>query len=408
MTTSQQKIEVGQYYVLGYTVAEIEKKTGVSHGNICGITKDFESGKLQIPGLPSEEVSALRQLSLQLKKTGLAPAQGLLGVSFFGRCTDLGIAPSQLDQWADLVKTVSPSGFPVIDFLEAALYLHELEKTEKLSFQEIIQKYSDIADNKSHLENEIASLDDKRAKLDAQVSSLNSEVVKLQGTKAELSAQTKLSEGELKKSMEATVADKGVRGYLKTEIQGLSKKKAALESEIGGREESLNVLKELGLSEAHLLQLKNIVGGIAAKQGLGPEQIKINFFGALGEFGGLPELIKAAEDEKQHVQDLKTKAATLAGEIASLETQRAGLVGEVKSSAAKAAEGIQQAGEKAVLTIGQCVGNIETGLKALMEDTILTGLAIGKETEMQKTAGKSAEQLDHVVEEIKLRAARRL
>jgi hypothetical protein len=66
------KLEVARCYILGLPYKQIEDETGVSHGSIVNIVKDIESGKLNVPGAPSDQVNDLRQLSLDLKKKGLS------------------------------------------------------------------------------------------------------------------------------------------------------------------------------------------------------------------------------------------------------------------------------------------------------------------------------------------------
>ncbi len=83
------RLEVAQYYLMGLTYGEIEAKTGVSHDSIANIVQDLESGKIDIPGTPFDQVNDLRQLSLDLKKKGLTPSQALLGVSLFERLREL-------------------------------------------------------------------------------------------------------------------------------------------------------------------------------------------------------------------------------------------------------------------------------------------------------------------------------
>jgi len=79
--SSEIKIEVARLFILNHSYAEIEKKTGVSHGSISTITKQLLAGQLIIPGVPSEEINNLHQLLIELKKKGLEPSQALLGTT---------------------------------------------------------------------------------------------------------------------------------------------------------------------------------------------------------------------------------------------------------------------------------------------------------------------------------------
>ena len=86
----ENRLEVARLYLRGNTYKEIETETGLSHGSISNIVNKLLSGQLVIPGVPSDEVSDLHQLSVDLKKKGLEPSQALLGLnlviySFNGR-----------------------------------------------------------------------------------------------------------------------------------------------------------------------------------------------------------------------------------------------------------------------------------------------------------------------------------
>jgi len=138
------RLEVAMLYLRANTYTEIEKKTGVSHGSISTIMNELLSGQLVIPGVPSDEVSDLHQLSVGLKKKNLEPSQALLGLTLFMKFNELGIVPSQFDQWAELVKVFAPDDFSAKDFFEAALHLHKIEEATGKPFQEIAQEYTGL------------------------------------------------------------------------------------------------------------------------------------------------------------------------------------------------------------------------------------------------------------------------
>ena len=123
--TRTKRLEVAHYYLLGYTYREIEAETGISHGSIANIVSDIENGDLNIPGTAFDQVNDLRQLSFDLKKSGLKPSQALLGITFLKRLRDLQIIPEQLDALAELIKKFLPPNFPVKEFFEAAKRLSE-------------------------------------------------------------------------------------------------------------------------------------------------------------------------------------------------------------------------------------------------------------------------------------------
>jgi len=103
--TRAKRLEVAHYYLLGYTYREIEEETGISHGSIANIVSEIENGSLTIPGTSFDQVNDLRQLSFDLKKSGLKPSQALLGITFLKKLQDLPITPEKI---LKALKTNSP------------------------------------------------------------------------------------------------------------------------------------------------------------------------------------------------------------------------------------------------------------------------------------------------------------
>jgi hypothetical protein len=95
------KLEVAQYYILGYPYSDIENRADVSHGSVVNIVKELEDGKLTVPGTTFDQVNDLRQLSFDLKKKGLEPSQALLGLLLFERLQTLEITPELVDKWSE-------------------------------------------------------------------------------------------------------------------------------------------------------------------------------------------------------------------------------------------------------------------------------------------------------------------
>src|SRR4030043_1890113 len=163
------KLEVAQYYLLGYTYGEIEELTGVSHGSIVNISRDIDNGRLVIPGTAFDQVNDLRQLSFDLKKKGLEPSQALLGLQIFERLKDLGITPELLDKWAELVKTLAPAEFPAKDFFEVALRLRDLEKRADKPFDILAEEYKKLQDGSEKLKKEVDSLRQSKQEFSTEV-----------------------------------------------------------------------------------------------------------------------------------------------------------------------------------------------------------------------------------------------
>jgi len=403
----EKKLEVARLYLLGDTHAEIEEKVGISHGSISNIIKELLVGKLTIPGVASDQVNDLHQLSVDLTKKGLEPSQALLGITMFERFSELGIVPFQLDQWSQLVKLYAPEDITAKDFFEAALNLRKLEEAEGKPFQEFKQEYTGMQQKVVEKKSEVDSLDVKKKSLTGEVESLKSEVSALENKREEVKSLFEAESAGLEQAKAMVTAAKEEHARLEGEIGDLLKQKDKLSSEVGSKEESLIKLEEIGLSEEDLLHLRNLVEGMAEKDNISADQIKDEFFSALGQFGTFSGLKKAAQEEAEALQDMAKKKASLVGEVVELENRRTVLQGEVGKSASAAAEQIREAGEEAVSAIRQEADAIREEMKSILEDTLVAGLAVGETGAMQKRGEEAGKELQELVVEVKRRLEER-
>jgi len=399
----EKRLDIARYYLLGSTYAEIEKKTGVSHGSVANVIKELETGQLTIPGVPSDQVGDLHQLSLDLAKKGLEPSQALLGITLFVRLTELGVMPSQVDQWSKLVKICAPDDFPAKDFFEAALHLHKLEEAEGKPFQNVAEEYAILKQKTGELGTEVDSLDKKKKELAEEMEFLTSEVSALESQRDEVKSSVGIESAKVEETKAMVAAAKEELSQLKKVVEDLQKKKVELCSEVGGKEESLIKLKEMGFSEESLLHLRNVVEGMAKKEGVSPEQVEDRFFSALGYFGDLSGLQKAVQEEAKVLQGTIKQKASLAGEIAELEARRAALQAEVGESASAAAEQIREAAEEAVSIIRQEADSIREEVKSILEDTLAAGVAVGEMMVVQKEGEEAGKELRQLVGEVERR-----
>jgi len=397
----ENRLEVAMLYLRGNTYKEIETKTGLSHGSISNIVNKLLSGQLVIPGVPSDEVSDLHQLSVDLKKKNLEPSQALLGLTLFKRFNELGIEPTQFDHWAKLVEMYSPDDFPAKDFFEAALNLHKLEEAENKPFQEIAQEYASMLQKVGEIRDEVDSLNVKKKGLAGEVESLTSEVSILEHKKEEVKSSLEAQSAELEQAKATVAVAKEEHAQLSGEIKDLIKKKDELQSELGSKEESLIKLKTIGLSEKDLLHLVKLLAGMAEGENVDADQVKDEFFLSLDQFKNYSGLHKAVEEEGENLQATVKQKAFVMGEIEELENRKATLQAEVENTASGAAKMIHEAGVEAIASIRQETGLIKEELTSILEKTLVTGLAVGEAEVLQKKGEKAGKELEDLIVEVK-------
>jgi chromosome segregation ATPase len=396
----EKKLEVARLYLLGYTYEKIEEESKVSHGSIANIVKELLAGKLIIPGVPADKVNDLHQLSIVLVKKGLDPSQALLGITLFERFSELGIEPSQLDRWSEQVELYAPEDITAKDFFQAALHLHELEEAEGKPFQEFEQEYIGMQQKMVEMGSEVDSLYEKKEGLAGEVESLKSEVGTLKNEREEIKSAVEAESAELEQAESVVTSAKEERAQLEVEIEKLKKKRDELNLEVGAKEQSLEKLKKIGLSEEDLLHLSNLVEAMAEKENIDADQVKDEFFSALGQFVTFSGLKKATQEKAKELEDMAEQKASLTGEVVELKSRRAALKAEVSQSASAAAEQIKEAGEEAVSAIQQEADAIREEVKSILGDVLDAGLAVGEMRGMLKQGEEAGKELEELVEKI--------
>jgi len=397
------KIEVAQYYILGYPYGDIENRAGVSHGSIVNIVKEIEGGKLTVPGVPIDQVNDLRQLSFDLKKKGLEPSQALLGISFFERFQQLGIVPEHLSRWSELVKTFAPADFPAKDLFDEAMRLHELEESEGKPFEELAGEYKSLSERTEQLTTQANLLEKKKAGLSQEVESVAAQVATLERTTKELQDGVDIQEAKLQelKSMVREAEQEKVQ--LHKEVKELNGRVVRLSSEVDGKEESLRRFSDIGFSDQDLLRLRSLLEKMAKKEGTQANQVKETLFRALDYFGGLSELQKTADEETETIKKLRNEKSFLTGEITELENRKATLQGEIHESTSLASQAIQDASEEAVAQIRQEADAIRKQLKVTLADILAARTAVAEMKATQRKSEESCQELDDFLKEVKNR-----
>lgn len=387
------KYEVADYYLLGYSYGEIEAETGVSHGSIANIVQELESGRLTVAGTSLDRVSDLRQLSLDLRKKGLQPSQALLGLSLFERLRTLKITPEDLDNWSELVKRFAQPDFDPKDFFDAALRLHDLEKSQGKPFETLAEEYARLKEETDKLKSKVDSLDKNKIELIKEVEPLRSQLESLERAKSKLENEmgiqmTKLRELKLKVK-EAEEEKAGID----RDTKDLQRRKVKLSSEVDGKEESLKRLNELGLSDEDLLRLTSFIERTGKNEGISGNQVKERFFSVLSLFEDVFGLETQRKAEMEEVTKLVKKQSILTGEIIELEKRKGILEGEIGDSISSTSQRIIDVGEKAVLQIQQQVDNIDTQLNRLFKDTLRVGEIVGEMQQIVKKGENAGQSL---------------
>ncbi len=400
------RLEVAQYYILGYPYSDIENRSGVSHGSVVNIVKELECGKLSIPGTSFDQVNDLRQLSFELKKKGLEPSQALLGLLLFDRLRVLEVIPELVDKWSELAKKFLPVDFPSKDFLEAALRLDELEKSERKPFATLAVEYERLEEGVARLKSETDSLVKNKEELVKSAEPLRSELESLERTKNKLENAIEIQTGKLNELKSKTKETEEERSRLSKETRDLQRRKTKLSSEVNGREESLRRLNEIGLSDEDLLRITNFIERTSKNEGISGNELKKKFLSALDLYEDISGLENRRKAEIQQLSELTKKESILSGEIAELNKKKGLLEGEIVAIVSSTSQKVRAVGEDAASQMQQHVAAIKDQLNALLADALKAGEAIGEMRQVLKRGEESEKTLSNFIEEVQSRLGR--
>jgi len=397
------RLEVVQYYLLGLTYREIEEETGVSHGTVANIISEVESGGLIVPGTAFDQVSDLRQLSLDLRNSGLKPSQALLGINFLKRLHSLQITPEDMEVWSGMAKKLRPPDFPVKEFFEAAKRLHELETNKGKSFETVAEEYTRYEEAAKKLEGEIASLVKSKSGLSEETRAVSSELEALKRERDKLAndveiKRTKLSETELSVK-EAAEQNSRLVG----QTRELQRKKTKLSSDVDGKEESLSRLNQIGLADEDLLRLTAFIERVAQNGNLSVSQVREEFFSALALYQDIRGLEHQEEAEAEIIRQLVRQKSALGGEIQGLNKSKETLLGEIDESVISTSRRVKKLGEEAASQVHHEVSCIRTQFKNLLADAVKTGQAAGEMRQMVKEGQDADKSLRKFLREAKER-----
>ena len=171
----KKKLLIIRLYIEGLSYSEIAAKTNVSKGTVSNVIAELKAGLFPQFGDLSEQIELLRDLAVDLKRTGLTPVQASVGVSVLSRLHELGVEPSEIEGLSALYRTLNTEGTDIQSFTRIALSLEEARKRTGLSVEELETRGQGLEESASRLEplaKEVANREAQLTELDAKSQNL--------------------------------------------------------------------------------------------------------------------------------------------------------------------------------------------------------------------------------------------
>lgn len=245
-------------YLNGLSYGEIAAKVGVSKGTVANVITELKAGRFPEAGDVSDQIELLRELAVDLRKSGLSPGRSLAGSTVLSRLLELGLEPADIERFTALCKTLTPET-DTQSFVKAALDLAALEERTGLSFHDLKEKAHDLEQAVADLEPLAQQVQEHREQLKElgeQRQRLTDEVTELEKRLQSLSPKVKDNE---KRETE-----------LFHRVQELEQRAQAADERLTTTRKDLRVLAELGLPPNDLSGFTQRLCGIAQRHGIDP------------------------------------------------------------------------------------------------------------------------------------------
>lgn len=231
--TARKRMNVVRYYLQGFSYQEIVDKTGISKGSVVSILTDLKNGKFH--GLENvyDEIDALREIAVDLRRRDLTLSEATIGIAAFQGIESLGVQPSEVNSLVEQVRRLTPEGTESQDFISAVSAVIELEKRTGMAPKELEERVGELEGRHQTLQHQCKELEP-----------MSKDVVALTEQRDGLTQELAALESEAKKkkeSLDAEIADR---------TEGLQ----SLQGQVAGTEQLIGQLGQRVLDQEGSLQ----------------------------------------------------------------------------------------------------------------------------------------------------------
>jgi archaellum component FlaC len=361
----KKQLTLVRLYLNGLSYSQIVAKTGVSKGSVANVIAALKAGQFPEAQLPAEQIELLHELATELDHLRQTPAQAIVGLAALSSLHELGVEPSDVQEWAAVCKHLAADKTEAPSFVKAALYLEELLKSTGLSYQALAQKAQSLHHEVKQLEpiaQELKKCPGQLANLNKTKQGLTEEISHLENRYQPLS-----NDIALKEKREAELSYR---------VQELEQRAQAADERLAAAREALKTLAKLGLSPEDFPGFIQRIAAVAHKQGMQPVDLRDRLLHELEQLKkglGLESLVQTKQKElasiKKDIAKASEKQAALESAISELNRQKASLEAtiaeeqghvikvthamnqSVQEAAAKLKQDLQKSSDEAVLEV---------------------------------------------------------
>ena len=403
--SARKTMNVVRLYLEGHPHQYIADRAGVSKGTVANIIDDLREGRFNAIENLSDQIDGLREVAVELRKSGLSLSQAAMGLSAFQGIESLGVASTDVKNVVEKCRELTPEGAKTQDFLAAVSTVMDVEQRTGMNPKELEETVGELEDRYHILEQscqelepiskEVAALTKERDCLVAERTTLELEIQERRQTwDAEIAERT-----EQLQKLQGQVADtEQLIGQLGGRVLDQEESLRQISCRSDRASSALKQILSLGLSENALPELATRLASAAYHHQIELAQFTGWLFTCLDQAGsllGLESMIKRQQNEllkeERRLSTARKNQVLLAAELQTLKKLSA-----EEKAAQKSRRKVWQQEIRAVGSIFTEAATVETeDIKALRRsfDQRLST----QQVELQKTAralGSLEEKID--------------
>ncbi len=328
--TTKKKLAVVRQYLSGLSYDEIAAKSGISKGMVAKIIAELKGGGFPEAADVGEQIELLRELSFDLKHSGMAPGQCSVGLAVLNRINECGLDVADINRWPAILKAAG-SEDKGKEFIELVYRIQEAQKKTGLTLEEADEKLHKLEIKAAELEPALKQLEDYRQEIEGLIKTRD----KLAPIVNNLEQKYSLLNPRVKDLEERE------NGLLKRIKQEEERTKEAETTLFRLSKEKQN-LKKVGFSFEALAEFDDRVRAIAARHHIAATGLKdrlLHELECLDEGLGLETLIQGRQTElqkhQQTIASAQEERESLKATIVDLKQQKGSLEASIKTTREK-------------------------------------------------------------------------
>ena len=375
--TTKKKLAVVRQYLSGLPYDEIATKSSISKGMVANIVADLKGGGFPEAADAAEQIELLRELSLDLKHSGLSPGQCAVGLAVLNRIKECGLDVADIGRWPAILKAAG-SEQGAKEFVEIVYRIQEAQEKTGLTLEEADEKLHELEMKATELEPVTKQLEERRKEV-TELTKHRDELVPLVNNLEQkyglLNPRVKDLEERERGLLQRIKQEEERTEEAETTLSRLSKEKQKLQK--GGF--SLEALAEFNDSTRVIAARHHIaVSGLRDKL--------LHELEFLDKGLGLETLIKGKEAElqkhQQAIASAEEEGESLKATIAQLGKQKAAIEASIRATRERVSEEIGMIVPVAKKMVSQFAGELQHGndeVQKAMQNLKDQALEIGKD-----------------------------